>query len=123
MDKIVLKNMEFYAYHGALPEEQILGQKFNIDVELYCSLEKAGETDNLNDTVSYAEIYDIIKNIVQNNKFRLIERLAHCISQEILSKYKKISEILVSIRKPQAPINGKFDWMCVEIRRKNNAIP
>lgn len=56
MDKITLKGMEFYARHGAMKEEQILGQKFTVDITMYLSLDKAGADDDLGKTVNYARV-------------------------------------------------------------------
>ena len=60
-DKILLNNMKFYAYHGVLPEEQEKGQNFYIDVEIDYSTKKAGLSDNLEDTIDYSLVYEIIK--------------------------------------------------------------
>lgn len=122
MDRITLKNMKFYAYHGVLPEEQVKGQYFFIDVEMKVDLKKAGETDDLEDTVSYAAIYDTVKEVTVNNKFRLIEKLAGSISREVLSSYDMIEEIIVRVRKPEAPIAGELDWPEVEMKRSRNEI-
>jgi len=119
-DKIILKNMKFYAYHGVLPEERIKGQYFIIDVELYANLTLAGNSDNLEHTVNYAEVYNDIKNITLKNKFMLIEKLAETIAQFILGKYKNVVKTKVLVKKPQAPIEGEFDWMGVEIERSRN---
>jgi len=109
--------MKFYAYHGVLPEERIQGQYFIIDVELYADLLSAGNSDNLEDTINYAEVYKDIKNITQQNKFMLIEKLAETIAQSILKKYISIEKVKILVKKPQAPIEGEFDWMGVEIER------
>ena len=122
MDKIIMKNMEFYGYHGVLIEEQIKGQNFYIDLEMYLDLKKAGNNDNLEDTVDYSKIYDIIKYITENYKFRLIEKLADSISREILSKYEMIKEVVVCVKKPDAPISGTFDFVGVEIKRKKDGV-
>lgn len=122
MDKIALKNIKFYAYHGVLEKEREVGQNFFIDVEMYLNLEKSGITDNLEDTVDYSNIYDIIKCVTLNNKFKLIEALAHRISDEILYKHNKIYEIIVRVRKPEAPISGEFDWAEVEVKRRKNVV-
>ena len=119
-DKIILKNMKFYAYHGVLPEERIKGQYFIIDVELYTNLTLAGNSDNLEHTVNYAEVYNDIKNITLKNKFMLIEKLAETIAKFILGKYKNVVKTKVLVKKPQAPIEGEFDWMGVEIERSRN---
>lgn len=121
-DKIILHNMKFFAYHGVLPEEQVQGQNFFIDVEMFTDTRKSGISDQVEDTIDYGEIYGMIKDITINNKFRLIEKLAHHISWEILSKYGAIDKIIVRVRKPDAPIQGDFDWAGVEIERERNDI-
>ena len=120
MDKIILKNMKFFAYHGVLEEERLNGQYFFVDTVMSVNLKQAGNTDELGDTVDYSAVYNIIKDITENNKFRLIECLADNISREIMSRYKNIKEILVRVRKPDAPIGGELDWAEVEITRTDN---
>lgn len=117
MDKILLKDIKLYGYHGVFEKEQEVGQYFHINIELTLELKQAGITDELENTVDYSKIYDIIRSINDNNKFRLIESLAHNISGEILSTFDKIKDITVQIRKPDAPIDGDFGWVGVEIKR------
>ncbi|KJS22320.1 MAG: dienelactone hydrolase [Clostridiaceae bacterium BRH_c20a] len=119
MDKIFLKNLAFFGFHGVLQEEKNLGQKFFVDVELSLDLKEAGESDNVQDTVSYADIYQLVKDVVSDNRFNLIEALAENIAFEIL-KYEEITETVVRVRKPEAPVAGIFDYFGVEIRRKRN---
>ncbi|SDK67986.1 dihydroneopterin aldolase [Natronincola ferrireducens] len=120
MDKIILKNLGFYGYHGVLPEENRLGQKFFVDIELYVDLQAAGESDDVKDTVNYADVYNITKDIVENERFQLIEALAERIAATVLKDFPVVREILVTIRKPEAPVNGIYDYFGVEIRRRNN---
>ncbi|HHV99716.1 MAG TPA: dihydroneopterin aldolase [Clostridiaceae bacterium] len=115
-----MRNMKFFGYHGVLPEEKEKGQNFIIDIEILADLENASESDELCDSVDYSKAYDLIKNIVEKNKFRLIEKLAGSISREMLSKFPKIQEITVVVKKPEAPIDGEFDWMGVELKRGRN---
>ncbi|QIB27407.1 dihydroneopterin aldolase [Caloranaerobacter azorensis] len=117
MDKIMLKGLNFYAYHGALKEENVIGQKFIIDLELFCDLKKAGETDDLSQSVNYAKVYEMVKGICENNTFKLIEALAENIAVKVLDEFKNVKEIVVRVKKPQAPVNGIFDYFGVEIRR------
>lgn len=109
--------MKFYGYHGVYESEQIKGQNFFVDVELLTDLKKAGKTDDLDDTVNYAEVFDLVRNITENRRFRLVEKLADTIASEILSTYDRIKEIVVRVRKPDAPMNGELDWAEVEIKR------
>lgn len=117
MDKILLHNLGFYGYHGVLKEESILGQKFFIDIELYLDTKEAGLTDDMNKSVSYADVYEVVKDITENRRFNLIETLAENISKEILEKFELIKEVMVRIKKPEAPVKGIYDYFGVEIRR------
>lgn len=117
MDKIIVKNIKAYGYHGALTEENILGQNFYADVILYKPLQAAGLTDDLNKSISYVDVYYDVENIIKNKKFKLIEALAEMIAHTLLVKYST-EKVEVEIRKPGAPINGNFDYVGVEITRE-----
>lgn len=119
MDKILLSNLSFFGYHGVLAEESVLGQKFFVDIEMFMDLKLAGETDNLDYTVNYAKVYDIAKEYCEGRPFQLIEALAHNIAMKILKNFP-VEEVMVRIRKPEAPIRGIFDYAGVEVRRKRN---
>ncbi|NMA01469.1 MAG: dihydroneopterin aldolase [Clostridia bacterium] len=118
MDKITLKNLAFYGYHGALPEENQLGQRFNLDIELYLDLKEVGEKDDLSYGVSYVDIFNIAQENCEKKRYKLIEALAENICKDILDFSPKIMEVVVKVRKPQAPVPGIFDYFEVEIRRK-----
>ncbi|RDY24634.1 dihydroneopterin aldolase [Romboutsia maritimum] len=120
MDKILLNNLGFYGYHGVLKEESVLGQKFFIDIELYVDTKEAGQTDDMNKSVSYAEVYDVVKDVAENKRFNLIEALAENIAAEVLEKFNLVEKIMVRIKKPEAPVNGIYDYFGVEIRREKN---
>ncbi|KDR94419.1 dihydroneopterin aldolase [Peptoclostridium litorale DSM 5388] len=120
MDEILLKGMTFYGYHGALEEENRLGQRFIIDAKLGLSLQKAGETDQLEHTVSYADVFENIRNICEGERYSLIEALAHRIAQCILDNFNIVQKVQISVKKPQAPISGMFDYMQVSVRRVRN---
>jgi dihydroneopterin aldolase len=117
MDKIVIKNIKAYGYHGALTEENVLGQNFYADITLYKSLQKAGLTDDLNESISYVDVYYDVEDIIKNKRFKLIETLAETIAHTLLAKYS-IKKVDVDIRKPGAPINGSFDYVGVGITRE-----
>ncbi len=117
MDKIRINNIQLFAYHGVADEEQILGQKFEIDVELIIDLSIAGKSDDLTKTVDYSHIYKIIEKEFCNTKYKLLETVAEKISEKILSN-ELIQSIIINIRKPNAPIKGTFDSVEIEIERK-----
>jgi dihydroneopterin aldolase len=117
MDKIIMENMGFYGYHGVLEQEKTIGQKFFVDAYLSLPLKKAGETDDLNFSVSYADVYLTIKKIVTEEKFNLLEALAEKICSEVLNSFKDVQKITVRIKKPEAPVAGIFDYFGVEMER------
>jgi len=116
MDVIRLKNMVFYGYHGVSESEKSLGGKFEVDLDLYQDLKKAGQSDNLTDTLNYEKIYKTVENCTKRNKYYLIETLAERIAGSILRKYKT-DRVLVRVRKPHAPVKGVLDTVEVEIIR------
>lgn len=112
--------MCFYGYHGAIPEENRLGQRFYIDAVLYLPLEEAGKKDELPLTVHYGEVYETIEKIVKNTSFKLIEAVAEKIAYTLFKEFSLIQEIKLQIRKPSAPIAGILDYVAVEIRRRRD---
>ncbi|WP_432663497.1 dihydroneopterin aldolase [Wukongibacter baidiensis] len=120
MDKIIMKNLAFFGYHGVLKEENVLGQKFFVDIELYADLKKAGISDEVTDTIHYGEVYNIVKDIVEKRRFKLLEALAENLASTVLDSFPLVNEIGVQIRKPEAPVNGIYDYFGVEIRRKRD---
>lgn len=118
MGKILMNQMVFFAYHGVMPEENRLGQKFIIDAELEVDLESSGRTDDVNDTVSYADVFYTIEKIVTKEQFKLIEKLAYEIAVQILNNYMKIEAVTVRVLKPEAPVAGNFRNFGVEICKR-----
>ncbi|EUJ47110.1 dihydroneopterin aldolase [Paenilisteria rocourtiae] len=117
MDKIYLNELAFYGYHGVMPEENTLGQNFVVSLVLGLSIEKAGKSDEVSDTVSYAEVYETVKEITENHRFQLIEALAETIATKVLAGYPLLKEITVKVIKPNPPIPGHYHSVAVEITR------
>jgi len=117
-DVIRLHNAVFYAYHGVLSDEQNLGGKFEVDVDLVCDLSRAARSDSLKQTVDYERVYDAIKNLVLGKKYFLIEALANTIAVGLLKRFRKVTSVTVRVRKPSAPVKGVIDYVEVEITRK-----
>lgn len=117
MDKIYFNGMEFYGYHGVYPEENKLGQRYLVDVELYLDLSKAAETDDLTYTINYAEVYELCKMVVENETFQLVEKVAQEITKRALQKFELLDELMVRVTKPDPPIAGHYKSVAVEIKR------
>lgn len=120
MDKIVIRDLEVFAYHGVLDFEKAKGQTFVVSAELMLSLKDAGMTDDLTKSVNYAEVCKDIYQVMTEEKYDLIEAVAENIASTILLKYDKVREIHVVVSKPQAPIEMTFDTVCVDITRKKH---
>lgn len=120
LDRIYLKQMQFYGYHGVLPEENRIGQRFIVDLQVELDLQKAGQSDELGDSVNYAELYTLCKEIVEGKPLKLIEAVAESIASKVLMDYQKISSVTVKMIKPDPPIPGHYQSVAVEITRDRN---
>lgn len=118
MDSIHISGLEVFAYHGVNPEEKRDGQRFVLDVVMECDLKKPGRTDDLNDTVNYAAIRKVISRVMTEQSYDLIERAAARVAEEVLKADEKVERVHVLLKKPEAPINAKFDYVAVEILRE-----
>lgn len=116
---IRIKNATFYAYHGALEEEQTIGGVFEADLDIYTDFSKAAEKDDLKLTINYDEVYKYINKIVHGKKYYLIETLATVIADGLLGKYKTISKIAVRVRKHHVPVGGVLDYVEAEVVKEN----
>lgn len=105
-DRIRLNEMVFYGYHGVLPEERALGQRFVVDVELMTDLRPAGATDDLGKTVNYAMVFAAVQQIVTGPPVHLIEALAERIATRLLADHPAVERVGVRVRKPCVPIAG-----------------
>ncbi|NLL52593.1 MAG: dihydroneopterin aldolase [Peptococcaceae bacterium] len=114
---IHLRKMEFYAYHGVLPEEKVLGQKFLVDVDIYLPDLPNQEEHGLIPTVDYSRVYQTVKECVENERFNLIEVLADTIATRILAEYTCL-KVRVEVHKPQAPIPGIIADVSAEVIRE-----
>ena len=118
MDKIYINKMEFYGYHGVFPEENRLGQRFIVDLVATINLQKAGQTDNLEDSVNYAQLYQTCKDVAEGRPVQLIESVAETIAAAVLNHFTLITEITVKVIKPDPPIPGHYQSVAVEITRR-----
>lgn len=120
MDRMRLRRMVFYGYHGVFPEENRLGQQFIVDLDLRLDLSRAAASDDVADTVNYADIHALVKRIVEGEPVKLIEKLADLIATRVLGTYTIIHEVEVSVTKPNPPFDIQFDGVTVTLRRSRN---
>ena len=115
-DKIILKGIRFHGYHGTSESERKVGQKYEIDAELICSLATAGTTDDLEYTVDYAKVVDLIVETGTKRSFHLIEALAERSASIILNRFP-VDEVRITVKKLSPPIEQSIRYVAVEICR------
>ncbi|MBV8883440.1 MAG: dihydroneopterin aldolase [Chroococcidiopsidaceae cyanobacterium CP_BM_RX_35] len=118
MDCIELTGIRCYGYTGYLPEEQVLGQWFEVDVTLWLDLALAGKSDSIEDTLDYRSIISSVQQLVETSKFALIEKLATAITEAILQS-KQVSQVRVRLSKLAAPIPDFGGKITIELTRAN----
>lgn len=116
MSKIFLENVKIYAYHGVLPEENIIGTYYILNVELHTDLWKAAESDDLNDTISYADINQIIHDEMKI-KSKLLEHVAGRIISKIHDHFSQIDYIKLKITKTAPPMQGEMTGASIELEQ------
>ena len=116
-DRIVLEGVEAIGHHGVLAVEKVNGQPFVVDVVLELDLSRAGRTDALADTVSYAEVAADVMARITGPSFDLVERLAEVIAADTLAR-PLVDAVEVTVHKPQAPVGHPFTDVRVAIRRE-----
>jgi dihydroneopterin aldolase len=115
-DAIVLSNIRAYGYTGFLPEERTLGQWFAVDVRLEVSLEKAGQTDAIEDTLDYRGVIEQIKTTIATERFLLLERLAYVLMQRVLA-LAPVQAATLRVTKVAPPIPDFTGQVSVELYR------
>lgn len=116
MDCLHLGGLRCYGYTGALPEEQILGQWFEVDLKLWLDLAPAGQSDCLADTLDYREVIADVQALIQTQRFNLIERLASEITAQAL-KHPDVQTVQVRLTKVAPPIPNYPGNITVELTR------
>jgi 7,8-dihydroneopterin aldolase/epimerase/oxygenase len=116
---IRIKGASFYAYHGALKEEQSIGGKFEVDVDIYTDFSEAVKNDDLKLTINYKDVYKFLNQLVHEKKYNLIETLATVIADELLKRYAGIQKIFIRVRKHNVPVGGVLDYVEAEVVKEN----
>ena len=107
--------MKFYAFHGVMEQEQKTGNTFVVDLKLHTDLSKASETDNLSDTINYAEIYDIVKTEMEIPS-KLLEHVAGRILRKIKKEFPCIEKVELCLIKERPPMGGEIESTAVVMR-------
>lgn len=116
-DRISIQRIGVFAYHGVYEEEGRLGQRFYVSVDAYLDLAAAGRADDLEQSVSYADIAAQVQEIAVGNRYNIIEALGEAIAGELLRNFPRIDEISVTVEKPNAAVAAILDSIFVTITR------
>lgn len=117
MDRILIEELEVYAYHGVAQEEKRLGQLFLISLEISVDLETAARSGILGATINYAEVCNTVKAILQAEKYDLIETAALKIIEGVFRRFEPAQAVKVIVKKPWAPMGHHLKYAAVELER------
>lgn len=119
-DKIHLESLVFHGYHGVLPEEKALGQKFVVDVTMSVCHLRSGASDDIADTVDYAAAYELIRREVEGkeNAKDLIERVGAGVADALLRAFPDAKDVAVRVRKPHVAVAGVVGSLGIEVYRE-----
>lgn len=104
-----LVNAVFYGHHGVMQEEHRIGGRYEVDVAVDLDFVEAAVHDDLSKTVNYEQVYEFVEELVTENNFYLIEKLAYLIAQRVREAYPDLEGIEVTVRKPNPPVGGPCD--------------
>ena len=116
MDYLLINNMQFHAFHGVYEQENKIGNTFLVDLKLGANLNKACQSDQLEDTVNYASVFDEVKSVMRK-PCKLIEHLAENICREIKNTFPQIQTIEIKVTKINPPILGQLDSVSIVLFR------
>lgn len=114
-DRILIRGLRLYAFHGCNGFEKTNGQYFELDIDLTVDTGAVGLTDDINDTVNYSSVIKVTEKAFTQNKRNTVECAAHDVARAVLSAFGSVSSVRICLRKPDAPLKADFDFVAVEI--------
>lgn len=121
MDKIIIKGLKIYAYHGVKEKEKVEGQNFFIDCEMLINIDTVRFNDDIESTINYSKASKLIIQTTLNKCRNLIETAAEDIAFALFNEFDKLLEVEITVKKPEAPIkNVEFSYVAVSIKRKRS---
>ena len=118
-DFISLRNLRFHAFHGVLPQERKVGNDYRLSLRVEYPLEKAMESDDVNDTLSYAEVLDIVK-YEMNIPSALLENVAYRIGRHLLEAFSEIRSVHIELIKLNPPMGADGEGAGIELHLIND---
>lgn len=112
MHKIHLNNIQLYAYHGCLPEEAMIGSNYSVDVILETDFTEAAKTDDLNKTIDYCIVFNIVKEEMAI-RANLLENVADRIIKRLKSELNHLQKVILTVTKLNPPMNGNVNAVSI----------
>lgn len=108
MSQIALEGIEFFSYHGCMKEEELTGTNFRLHLYLETPTDEAELSDDLNHTVNYFDVYQLVKKEMEKRS-KLLEHVGRRVIDSILSNYHTVSSVKIKIEKLNPPLGGKME--------------
>lgn len=116
MGLIEIEGMEFYAYHGHFIEEQVVGNKFLLNIAIETNCNNAGKSDNLNDALDYQKVYNLIKEEMLK-KSSLLENICKRILDHLYADFENINKATIKVSKINPPMGGQIEKVSITMSR------
>lgn len=114
-DHLVLHGLRFFGHHGVSAAERHAGGVFRVDLDIEADIARAWESDEVADTVNYVDIYDVVRKIVEDGEFHLLEAMASSIAEALL-KLPRVERVHLRVTKPPK-LPGQTTGFAVDIIR------
>ena len=119
MEKITIKDIKLIGYHGLYDHEKRDGVNLGFDVELFFENQINNNDDNINETINYVEVIDIIKRINSSGSFDLLETLCNKILNEIMKLFSPL-KVVVRVRKFKLPVDADLNFVEIEMTKESD---
>jgi dihydroneopterin aldolase len=116
MGLIEIEGMEFYSYHGHFKEEQIVGNKFLVNIKIKTNCDAAAETDNLSNALNYQIVYRLIQKEMEKKSF-LLENIAKRILDSLYAEFSTIEHAEIKISKMNPPMGGQIEKVSITLEK------
>ncbi len=118
MDEIILEGIIASGHYGCCDKEKEFAQDFNVSLYLFTDFNDCVKSDDLNDALDYPQAIDLVKQVIANNSFSLIEPIAELIAKELFAKFPMLKELSLDIRKLVCEDNFGLEKIAFKIHRK-----
>lgn len=119
-DTILVRNLQFHAYHGVYEEERAEGRRFAIDVEVDVLPGSAGTSDVLDDTVDYRDVAQVVVDVMRGPSAHLIEHLIDRIAVGLFERLPRVDVVRMEVRKRATGVPGDPEWVGLRVTRRRS---